>query len=102
MDDTIAIGQNHYSAVWLRARIRRSKNEQVFIARMDVPGLSDPALFYAREGEVRPTPKNGEEVDGVIKALLVGESANDEIAVLISGDAVSYGPRMVVPRSLVG
>ena len=100
-DDTITIGKTEYLAVWLKARVRRSKNEQVFIVRMDVPGFVDPALFYARENEVRPTPINGEEVDGAIRALVLGEPTADEIGVLVSGEAVSYGPQMVVPRSLV-
>lgn len=84
------------------ARIRRSKNQDVFIVRLDVPGLVEAATFYTSPDDVQvPVSMNGHEVQGSVKALLLKEREDGKFVVLIPGDAVSYGPQMVIPGSMV-
>ncbi len=93
-------GAADLQTVHVRAKIRRSKNTDVYIVRISAPGLVEPATFYTSEDDVTPVP-NGSEIDGTVRALLLKKTDDGKFVVLISGDAVSYGPQMVLPQSLV-
>jgi hypothetical protein len=61
--DIVKVGGTDQQAVWLRAKMRQSKNESLFIVHLDVPGLAEPAVFYATSDEVRPSNEDPQVED---------------------------------------
>lgn len=99
--EPISVAGTSYDTVWLQARIRTSVNPEVYIVHLPLPDLTEPPMFFASPDAVRiPEGMNGGEVDGKVQAVLLAEQNDDKIVVLVSGDAVSYGPQLVVPRTL--
>jgi len=100
MTETISAGGEILKTVWLRARVKASRKPDVYIVQFVVPGLVEAPTFYVDPAIVRVGPlQAGEEADGQVQALLV-ESRGGKLVVDILGEAVSYGPRLVIPEEL--
>jgi hypothetical protein len=89
-----------YRLVELRARVRRTKNPDVYMVKLVLAGLAEPAAFFTSPSEVVANASNGSEVDGKVRAILLEELADGNLVVLMPGDPVTYGPRLIVPKSL--
>jgi hypothetical protein len=88
--------------IWLRARVKASRKRDLFIVQLLVPGLVEPPTFYVDSAVVRiPTQlEAGEETDGEVQAILIEARDDGKLVVQVPGEAVSYGPRLVVPEDL--
>lgn len=97
----ISGGESHQS-VWLRARVKASRKPDLLIVQFAVPGLVEPPTFYVDPAIVRVLSplQPGEETDGEVQAILVESRPDGKLVVHVPGEAVSYGPRLVVPQDL--
>lgn len=99
---TMTSGGETYQTVWLRARIKASRKPDLLIVQLLVPGFVEPPTFYVDPEMVRVATElqPGEEADGEVQAILVGSRPDGKLMVHVPGEAVSYGPRLVVPQDL--
>jgi hypothetical protein len=89
--------------IWLRATTKGSRNPDMLIVQLKVPGLVEPPTFYVDPSLVRGVPmpvSPGDGAEGQVMAFLVDKRADGKLIVQIPGEAVSYGPRLVVPGDL--
>lgn len=94
------LGSTH-TIVWLKAKITASKKTDLFIGELiGMPDVVETPAFYMDESTVRVSRhlEPGESDDGEIMALLFGAN-NGTLSVQVLGDAISYGPNLLVPRS---
>lgn len=99
--ETITAAGETLQTVWLRASVKASKKPGLFIVQLDVPELIERPTFYVEKSDIRLEghAEPGTWVDGQVRVLLMGEDG-DTLVVQVPGDAVSYGPRLVVPQAL--
>lgn len=99
---TMTSGGESYQTVWLRARVKASRKPDLLIVQLLVPGLVEPPTFYVDPSvvRVRSQLQPGEEADGEVQAILIGSRPDGKLVVHVPGEAVSYGPRLVVPQDL--
>lgn len=99
---TMTSGGETYQTVWLRARVKASRKPDLLIVQLLVPDLVEPPTFYVDPAIVRvPTQlQPGDEADGEVQAILVESRADGKLVIHVPGEAVSYGPRLVVPQDL--
>ncbi len=102
MTGTMTAGGETYQTIWLRAKVKASRKPDLFIVQLLVPGLVEPPTFYVDPAIVRVETRlrRGEEVDGEVKAILLEVCDDGKLVVQVPGEAVSYGPRLVVPQDL--
>lgn len=88
--------------IWLRAKVKASRKPDLFIVQLFVPGLVERPTFYVDSAVVRiPTQlRAGQEADGEVQAILIEARDDGKLVVQVPGEAVSYGPRLVVPEDL--
>lgn len=97
-------GDETIKTIWLRSKIKASKKPGLFIAQLlGIPDVVEPPTFYMDESTVRTPSKlgAGDVAEGTIQAILF-EETEDTFAVQILGEAVSYGPDLMVPKTLAG
>ncbi len=99
---TVTSGGQTYETIWLRARVKASRKPDLFIVQLLVPGLVEPPTFYVDPTIVRVDAQlaAGEEADGEVEAILLESRSDGKLIVQVPGEAVSYGPRLVVPQDL--
>ncbi len=99
---TMTSGGESYETVWLRARVKASRKPDLLIIQLSVPGLVEPPTFYVDPAIVRVGKQlqPGEETDGEVQAILLGSRPDGKLVIHVPGEAVSYGPRLVVPQDL--
>ena len=100
---TITSGGVVFDAAWLRCRVRASRRKDELI--VSVPGVPDavtaPAFFVDPTiVQTESTARLDQDVDGVVKVLLL-EQREQEAVVEVPGEPVSYGPKLLVPLSLL-
>lgn len=103
LEESIDVGGRSHRVIWLKATVKGSKKEDMLIVQLRVPGLIEPPTFYVDPSDVRGVGQlgPGDEATGEVMAFLVGERPDDEkLIVQVSGEAVSYGPKLVVPLGL--
>lgn len=97
----IVSGGMSYQSVWLRCLVSPSfKSDEVYV-RIEAEGVTEWPSFFVDPSLVRGgIPAKGEEVEGEVEVILI-ESHNGTLVVEVPGEPVSYGPKIVVPRSLL-
>lgn len=101
MSDTILSGGVSYRSVWLRCLVSPSFKPDEVRIRLEVEDGGEAPSFYVDPELVRgATPIQGREVQGEVKVILI-ESHNGTLVVEVPGEPISYGPKIIVPRSLL-
>lgn len=102
MTGTMSSRGVQYQTVWLRATVKASRKQDLRIVQLSVPGLVEPPTFYVDPAivRVRTELSPGEEAEGEVEAILLETRADGKLVVQVPGEAVSYGPRLVVPQDL--
>ncbi|MDQ4133470.1 MAG: hypothetical protein M3179_09750 [Actinomycetota bacterium] len=101
MDDTILSGGVNYRSVWLRCKVSPSFKPDELYVRVEAEGTTETPSFFVDPQLVRgATPVQGREVEGEVAVILI-ESHDGTLVVEVPGESVSYGPKIIVPRSLV-
>lgn len=100
--ETFDVGGQSHRVVWLRCRVKGSRKPDLLIVQLSVPDLVEPPTFYVDPSVVRVPrpPQPNEVVDGELMALLLDEGADGTLVVHVLGEALSYGPQLVVPEAL--
>jgi len=101
MSDTILSGGVNYRSVWLRCWVSLSFKPNELYIRVESEDPGETPSFYVDPELVRaPTLIAGKEVEGEVEVILI-EAHNGTLVVEVPGEPVSYGPKIIVPRSLV-
>ena len=101
MSETILSGGVNYPSVWLHCWVSPSFKPDELYVRVEAEGGAESPSFFVDPQLVRgATPVQGREVEGEIEVILI-ESHNGSLVVEVPGEPVSYGPKIIVPRSLV-
>lgn len=102
MTGTMMSGGVSYQTIWLRTKVKASRKPDLLIVQLLVPGLVEPPTFYVDPAIVRTGAelRPGEEADGEVEAILLESRSDGKLVVQVPGEAVSYGPRLVVPQDL--
>lgn len=98
---TMDAGGETYHTVWVRARVKASQKDDLMIVQLLVPGLVEPPTFYVDPAVVRVRSlEPGQESEGELQAILIESRTDGKRVIHVPGEAVSYGPRLVVPAEL--
>lgn len=101
MSETILSGGVNFDSVWLRCWVRPSFKPDELYIRVEAEGGTESPSFYIDPQLVRgASPIEGREVEGQVEVILI-EAHNGSLVVEVPGEPVSYGPKIIVPRSLV-
>lgn len=96
MTDT---GEKLFESAWLQCRIAASfKPDEAFV-RIDNAFSPEPPAFYVSSSLVTPQPGD-QESDGEVRVTLLYRD-NGTSLVEVSGEPVTFGPRVEVPTTLL-
>ena len=102
---TIISGGLPFQSVWLRCQVLVSKKSDEFIVTVhDVPNtLTDPAFYVDPElVKLSSHPEIGQSAAGRVQVILLEKRPDENsLVVEVPGEPVSYGPKLLVPQSLV-
>jgi len=92
-------GEDRFQSVWCRCRLSASlKPDEAFI-RIDEAFAPEPPAFYVKSSLVSPQPL-AEEADGRVRVTLLHQN-NGRSLVEVSGEPLTFGPRVEVPTELL-
>ena len=94
-----------FDTVRLRCRVLISKKQDEYLVSFPtLPNTVVPPTFYVQPDlvDVNGKPEVGQEADATVQVILLDEDqGHGTLLVEIPGEPVSYGPKLVIPRSLV-
>ncbi len=97
-----ADGEVLFEAAWLSCHLSASmKADEAFVS---IPGAftAEPPSFFVARSLVRPEPPTtAEVVEGEVKVTLLYRH-NGRSTVEVSGEPLSFGPRIDVPTASLG
>lgn len=98
--DTLRSGGAMFDSVRLRCLVQASrKGDEAIVTLVGVPGVVIDPAFFVDPILVDPSPPPSSAAEGSVQVLLL-EERDDELVIEVPGEPASYGPKLLVPRSL--
>lgn len=101
MSDEITSGGLRYETVRVHGQVSRSYKTGEVVAKLQLPDEPEPLIFFMDESMVDRVPDLGQEIGSLITVILL-ERQNGNVVVEVPGEPASFGPKIVVPSSLLG
>ena len=94
-----------FPARWVKCEVLISKKQDEYIVSFpNLPGTVTPPAFFVQPElvQLEGSPVTGETSAGRVKVILLEDRVEDDsVVVEVPGEPVSYGPKLVVPSSLL-